>query len=62
MNERILSGKIFFPANTIPELTTDMTLEVKYNSDENVSDSLVVYLNGVLMLGDDSDWGEGGEG
>ena len=62
MNERILSGKIFFPAGTIPSLDVDVIIEVKYNNDENVDSSLAIYLNGVLTLGDDSDWDEGGEG
>lgn len=62
MNEdRILSGKILFPAGTIPGLNADMTILVKYNLDENVEYNLVVYQNSVAIYGDDSDWDEGGE-
>lgn len=62
MNERILSGKIFFPAGTVPGLNVDMTIEVKYNIDDNVDYNLVIYQNGSLIYGDVSDWDEGGEG
>lgn len=56
MNERILSGKIYFPAGTIPGLTVDQTIEVKYNVSDDVDYNMVVYQNGAKLYGDDADW------
>lgn len=56
MPERILSGKSCFPAGTIPSLETDIAFEVRFNSSDDVEDNIVVYINGELAFGDDSDW------
>jgi len=33
----------------------------KYNLSDNVSENCAVYMDGELILGNDSDWDEGGE-
>lgn len=37
-------------------------ITLKYNLSDNVNENCAVYMDGELMLGDDSDWDEGGEG
>lgn len=34
----------------------------KYNLSDDVNENCAVYMDGELILGDDSDWDEGGEG
>lgn len=56
MDERILSGKICFPAGTIPSLESNLDIEIKYNISEDVEEMWAIYVNGQLTFGDDSDW------
>ena len=58
MDERILSGKICFPAGTIPSLEANLTFEIKYNISEDVEEAYAIYVNGELTFGNDSDWGD----
>lgn len=54
MPNKIYGGKLTLPSPT--EESEQITFKILVNTDPDVEDGLVIFVNDVLAFGDDSDW------